>query len=148
LRGRVGLSRWRVNHYEEAKMSLTDAQVRATVAVSDINRAAQFYEGALGLSPMESGIEQVRMYPCGDGSLLQVYASEYAGGNDATVASWSAPDFDSVVEELRGKGVRFETYDEPATGGDGVHSYGEHRVVWFRDPDGNTIAVDNGGMPS
>jgi catechol 2,3-dioxygenase-like lactoylglutathione lyase family enzyme len=129
-------------------MSLSDAQVRATVAVTDIDRAAEFYESVLGLSPMDGGIEQVRMYPCGEGSLLQVYASEHAGGIDATVASWSAPDFDSVVDDLREKGVKFETYDDPATGGDGVHTYGEHRVVWFRDPDGNTIAVDNGGMPS
>jgi hypothetical protein len=34
------------------KMSLSDAQVRATVAVSDITRAAAFYEGTPGLSPL------------------------------------------------------------------------------------------------
>lgn len=61
-------------------MSLLNAQVRATVAVSDIAQAAEFYETTLGLSPLPTGgMDQVRIYPCGEGSLLQVYASEHAG---------------------------------------------------------------------
>ena len=130
-------------------MSLSNAQVRATVAVSDISKAVEFYEGALGLTPLGGdGMADVRIYPCGSGSLLQVYASDHAGTTTATVASWSADDFESVVEELRAKGVTFETYGEPATDRDGVHTYGEHQVAWFKDPDGNTLAVDNGRVPS
>lgn len=129
-------------------MSLRDAQVRATVAVADIGRAVEFYEGALGLTALEGGMGDVRIYACGGGSLLQVYASEHAGTATATVASWSADEFDSVVEELRANGVRFESYGDPATGAQGVHSFGEHRVVWFKDPDGNTLALDNGRPPS
>lgn len=129
-------------------MPLSNAQVRATVAVSDIARARGFYEETLGLSPLEDdGVEEVRIYRCGAGSLLQVYASEHAGTATATVASWSADDFESVVDELSAKGVTFEGYGEPATDERGVHTFGEHKVVWFRDPDGNTIAVDNGGAP-
>ena len=130
-------------------MSLSDEQVRATVAVSDIGKAVEFYERTLGLTPLGGdGMADVRIYPCGSGSVLQVYASEHAGTTTATVASWSADDFDSVVDELRAKGVTFETYGAPATDERGVHSYGEHRVVWFTDPDGNTLAVDNGREPS
>jgi catechol 2,3-dioxygenase-like lactoylglutathione lyase family enzyme len=66
----------------------------------------------------------------------------------ATVASWSAADFDSVIEDLSAKGVTFESQDDPATDERGVHTFGAHRVAWFKDPDGNTIAVDNGGAPS
>ena len=128
-------------------MSLRNAQVRATVAVSDMTRATEFYERTLGLSPLgDDGMGDVRIYPCGEGSLLQVYRSDHAG--TATVASWSAADFESVVDELRANGVKFETDGEPGTDERGVHTYGEHKVVWFRDPDGNTIAVDNGGVPS
>jgi catechol 2,3-dioxygenase-like lactoylglutathione lyase family enzyme len=129
-------------------MSLSDSQVRATVAVSDIDRAADFYEGTLGLTPLEGGMDPVRIYRCGAGSLLQVYASEHAGTSTATVASWSADDFDGVVDGLRGQGVRFESLGDPSTGEDGVHTFGEHRVAWFKDPDGNTLAVDNGREPS
>ncbi len=69
-------------------MSLVNAQVRATVAVSDMSKAVEFYEGTLGLSPQDvDGMSEVRIYPCGEGSLLQVYASEHAGTATATVAS-------------------------------------------------------------
>ncbi|MDQ3677096.1 MAG: VOC family protein [Actinomycetota bacterium] len=130
-------------------MSLSDAQVRATVAVSDIGRAAEFYERTLGLTPLsDDGMDGVRIYRCGSGSLLQVYTSEHAGTATATVASWSVDDLESVVDDLRAKGVAFETYGAPATDERGVHTYGEHRVVWFKDPDGNTLAVDNGREPS
>lgn len=130
-------------------MSLSSQQVRATVAVSDISRASEFYERTLGLTPLRGDeMADVRIYPCGSASLLQVYASEHAGTTAATVASWSADDFESLVDELRAKGVTFEAYGEPATDGKGIHTYGDHKVVWFRDPDGNTLAVDNGGVPS
>jgi catechol 2,3-dioxygenase-like lactoylglutathione lyase family enzyme len=124
-------------------MSLADDQVRATVAVSDMGRAKEFYEGKLGLTPLEGGPDMVSMYPCGGGSLLQVYVSEYSSGTKATVVSWTATDFDAVVTDLRSKGVAFETY-EGMEHEDGVHVFGSHRVAWFKDPDGNVIGVDNG----
>ncbi len=130
-------------------MSLASAQVRATIAVSDMTKAVEFYEGMLGLSSQgDELMDHVRIYPCGGGTLLQVYASEHAGTTTATVASWSAADFDSVIDELRGKGVTFETDGGPETDERGVHTFGGHKVVWFKDPDGNTIAVDNGGVPA
>jgi catechol 2,3-dioxygenase-like lactoylglutathione lyase family enzyme len=126
-------------------MSLTDSEVRATIAVSDIDRAKAFYEDKLGLTAQEGGPDAVRIYECGNGSLLQVYASpDHAGKATATVASFSAPEFDTQVEELLRAGVEFANYD--ARGGDerGIHTFGSHKVVWFEDPDGNVIAVDNG----
>src|SRR3712207_62960 len=115
-------------------MSLNNEQIRATIAVSDIDRAVEFYERTLGLTPLGGeAMGDVRIYPVGGGSLLQVYASEHAGTTTATVASWSADSFESVIDELRGKGVTFETYGEPAADEDGIHTFGEHKVVWFKD---------------
>jgi hypothetical protein len=76
--------------------------------------------------------------------MLLVYPSEYAGTNQATAASWAAgDDFDAVVEELRAKGVTFEHYDDlPDTTREGdVHVTDEFKGVWFKDPDGNILAV-------
>lgn len=130
-------------------MSLSEAQVRATVAVSDLPRAVEFYEGKLGLSPFgDDAMGPVRIYRCGRGSLLQVYESEYAGTAAATVASWSAADFDAVLTALAERGVEFEASDDPETDAHGVHSFGQHRVAWLKDPDGNTLAIDNGLGPS
>lgn len=129
-------------------MSLTNAQVRATVAVTDIDRATAFYEGTLGLLPVGGGMGAVRIYPCAGGSVLQVYASEHAGATGATAASWSAEDFDATVDALAAKGVTFERQGDLPADERGVHTFGAHQVVWFKDPDGNTIALDNGREPS
>ena len=126
-------------------MSLSTSPVRATVAVADIDRAAEFYEGKLGLEPMEGGPDMVRIYPCGEGTQLQVYASpDNAGKATATVASWSVEDLEALVGELTGKGVEFASYDTPGTAENGIHTFGAHKVAWMLDPDGNNLAVDNG----
>lgn len=128
-------------------MGLRDAGVRATVAVSDMQRARDFYEGALGLEPLPAGStgDMVCIYPCGSGSRLQVYVSEHAGSGSATAASWSVSDFDAVISELRGRGVELERYEGMDADEHGVHSFGSHKVAWLTDPDGNVIAIDNGG---
>ena len=71
------------------------------------------------------------------------YRSDFAGTNKATVATWSVgEDFDSVVDDLHRKGVRFEQYDLPGTSREGdIHTIGEMRGVWVKDPDGNIISI-------
>jgi catechol 2,3-dioxygenase-like lactoylglutathione lyase family enzyme len=126
-------------------MSLSENTVRATAAVSDIDRAKEFYEGKLGLSAQTGGPDMVQIYECGGGSLLQVYASPGSAGNaTATVASWSVADFDAEIDRLIAAGVEFERYEEQPSDEKGVHTFGEHKVAWCRDPDGNTLAIDNG----
>lgn len=128
-------------------MSLSDSKVSATIAVSDLQRAKEFYEGKLGLTPSGGSEEaQVATYTCGEGSELIVYASEHAGKATATVATWEVSDLERLVDELSGKGIEFEQYDEPLeTDERGILRSDEGLVAWFRDPDGNTIAVGQFG---
>ena len=126
-------------------MGLSEATVRATAAVSDMSRARAFYEDQLGLTARPGGPGAVRMYPCGAGSVLQVYVSpEHAGASTATVASWSVTDHDAVVDELTGRGVRFLRYEGLDADARAVHTFGAHRIAWCADPDGNVLAIDNG----
>src|SRR5690349_8560935 len=118
----------------------------ATIAVSDMSRARAFYEEVLGLTVTQDLGEAV-VYSSG-ASMVFVYASEFAGTNKATSATWAAgEDFDDVVQVLRDKGVTFEHYDDlPGTSRDGdVHTFGDSgmRGVWFKDPDGNILNVGN-----
>ena len=128
-------------------MSLSDSKVTATIAVSDLDRAKQFYGGKLGLSvagDMENA--NVAVYQCGDGSELLVYQSEHAGKATATVATYDVADIDATVDELTSNGVTFEQYYEPMkTDEKGIFSSEEGRVAWFKDQDGNTIAVGQFG---
>jgi catechol 2,3-dioxygenase-like lactoylglutathione lyase family enzyme len=112
------------------------------LAVSDLRRARDFYEGTLGLEPMDETPGSM-LYRSGTSTVL-VYTSEYAGTNHATAATWAVgEDFDAIVEGLRGKGVAFERYDDlPGVEREGdVHLMGDIKGVWLKDPDGNILSV-------
>lgn len=126
---------------------LGDKSAAATIAVSDLDRARDFYENTLGLTAVQEDAGGV-LYRSG-ASVLLVYPSEYAGTNKATAASWAVgEDFDAIVEALRSKGTRFEHYDDlPGTTREGdVHLLGEFKGVWFKDPDGNILSLVNQTM--
>lgn len=113
----------------------------ATVAVKDINRARRFYEETLGLQLADKQEEGTRTYRIGDTALF-VYESQYAGTNKATAVTWPVDDVEGTVQELKSKGVTFETYDMPGVKRRGeVHMTGATKVAWFKDPDGNIHAV-------
>jgi catechol 2,3-dioxygenase-like lactoylglutathione lyase family enzyme len=125
-------------------MSLSSYKVRASIAVSDIAQATEFYEGKLGLSAGEEQPDDSRIYACGGDTSLHVYQSPaHAGRAAATLATWNVADLEQVVDELSSNGVRFEQYDEPLkTDAKGIHSPGDLEVAWFKDPDGNTFAIE------
>ena len=115
----------------------------ATIAVKDLARAKPFYEGTLGLEPTETNEPGVSGYRSGKSSVL-VYESAYAGTNRATAVTWIVRDVDATVRALKAKGVAFEHYDMP----DGVWNgdvlvAGRVRAAWFKDPDGNVLALVN-----
>lgn len=117
----------------------------ATVAVKDIGRARDFYEGTLGLPVIAAEGDEVVVYQTGK-SALMIYVSQFAGTNRATAVTWvTGDDLESLVQGLRHKGVQFEHYDLPGmtVSGD-IHESGDVRAAWFKDPDGNIIALVNG----
>jgi catechol 2,3-dioxygenase-like lactoylglutathione lyase family enzyme len=116
----------------------------ATLAVSDMQRARDFYESTLGLEALQEEMGSV-LFRSGS-SMLLLYPSAYAGTNQATAATWAAgDDFDAIVQQLKSKGVSFEHYDDlPETTREGdVHAIGELKGVWFKDPDGNILSLIN-----
>ena len=119
----------------------------ATLAVSDLQRARDFYENTLGLATVQEQPGGI-LYKSGN-SVVLVYPSEYAGTNKATAASWAVgDDFEAIIEELRSKGVSFEHYDDlPDTTREGdVHIAADFKAVWFKDPDGNILNLVNQTM--
>ena len=65
------------------------------------------------------------------------------------VAAWATDDVDGTVDELASKGVVFEQYDmDPIkTNEKGVAEFGGDKIAWFKDPDGNILAVGSGYAP-
>jgi len=128
---------------EEANM-LGDNDVIATVAVKDLGAARKFYEGTLGLKVTDASGSEAITFASGRSALI-VYRSQYAGTNKATALNWKVDDIDQVVATLKDKGVAFEHYDFPgATRTGDVHLMGPMKSAWFKDPDGNIIALMGG----
>jgi catechol 2,3-dioxygenase-like lactoylglutathione lyase family enzyme len=122
---------------------LTNNEVIATIGVKKIDKAKSFYEDKLGFKPTGDEHEGVVAYDSG-GSKLFVYESDYAGTNKATAATWVVDDVDGTVKTLKSKGVSFEHYEFPETKLEGdVHVSGKMRAAWFKDPDGNILAIVN-----
>ena len=121
---------------------LGDRDAIATIAVKDMTRAALFYEGILGFERRHSMGATATAYKCGDASLF-VYESEFAGTNKATAVTWAVGgDLESIVDDLKRKGVAFEHYRLPDTTVEGdIHVSGDVRVAWFKDPDGNILSI-------
>jgi catechol 2,3-dioxygenase-like lactoylglutathione lyase family enzyme len=114
----------------------------ATIAVSNMARAALFYEGILGFERSHTMGPSATAYKSGETTIF-VYESQFAGTNKATAATWNVGgDIDAIVEDLRRKGVTFEHYRLPDTRLEGdVHVTEEGRVAWFKDPDGNILGI-------
>ena len=128
--------------------SLSDFKVGAGLAVSDMDRARTFYEGALGLRVGIDSGDNVA-YACGEGTMFHVYLSpDHAGKSTATLAGWGVDDIERLVDELGEKGVVFERLDEGPiiTDDKGIASFeGGAKVAYFKDPDGNTLSLAQAG---
>lgn len=116
-----------------------------TIGVKNMEAARDFYENKLGLEPVGEGDEEVQNYQAGD-STIQVYKSEFGGTNKATSVTFALGEkFDKVLSDLKERGVKFEHYNLPDTEimGD-VHTSGDMKMAWFKDPDGNILCIHAG----
>jgi catechol 2,3-dioxygenase-like lactoylglutathione lyase family enzyme len=123
---------------------LADKDAVATVAVKDLKAAKKFYGDTLGLKPTPVPEPEVLNYKSRNSTVL-VYKSQFAGSNKATSVTWIVDDVEGTVKDLKAKGVSFEHYDFPGMTRKGdVHIAGKSKAAWFKDPDGNILAVVSG----
>jgi predicted enzyme related to lactoylglutathione lyase len=123
---------------------LADKDAIATVAVKDLKAAKKFYGDTLGLKLTPVPEPEVLNYKSGNSTVL-VYKSQFAGTNKATSVTWIVDDVEGTVKDLRARGIAFEHYDFPGMTRKGdVHIAGKSKAAWFKDPEGNTLAVVSG----
>jgi catechol 2,3-dioxygenase-like lactoylglutathione lyase family enzyme len=112
----------------------------ATLPAADLERAKAWYRDKLGLEPAEKH-EGALVYRAGP-SAFQLYPTQHAGTARNTLGVWYADDIDAVVADLRSRGVEFEEYDFPGLKTeDGIADLGFERSAWFKDSEGNTLAI-------
>lgn len=122
---------------------LKDIDSTAIVAVKDLSQAKAFYQDKLGLE-LTQGDDNVLSFKTGKTTLV-VYVSDYAGTNKANAVVWGVGEqIDSIVADLAAKGISFEHYPEMGLDyANGIHSSGDFKAIWFKDPDGNILHLNN-----
>ena len=119
---------------------LRKSAICAYIPASDIDRARKFYEEKVGLEPREVYAGGV-IYECG-GSEVFLYPTPNAGTSKASQAFWAVTDVESEVNELKRRGVKFEEYDMPGISmKNGIATGGGAKTAWFKDTEGNILAV-------
>jgi catechol 2,3-dioxygenase-like lactoylglutathione lyase family enzyme len=127
-------------------MGLSDGRIGAAIAVADMGRAVEFYEGKLGLSSNGDDPDGGRTYDCAGGTSLHVVPSPLARASGATAAGWIVDDVEGTIDELIASGVTPEQYgDGPFTTDEkGLARMGDYVGAWIKDPDGNVLGIGNG----
>ncbi|HET7182182.1 MAG TPA: VOC family protein [Candidatus Limnocylindrales bacterium] len=126
-------------------MRITEAPIHASLAVTDLARAREWYADKLGWEPSVEAPGTL-VYEVLGGSAFTLFETPNAGTAKNTVMAWNVQDAAARVAELRARGVVFEDYD-----------FGEYKTVdglmtdpngnvtaWFKDPDGNILTVVSG----
>jgi len=120
---------------------LKNAPIVPYIPATDVARARKFYEEKVGLVPRAEAAGGV-VYDCGHGSWVFLYPSGGAGTSSASQAFWQVDDVAAEVAELRARGVVFEEYDMPGMKTiDGIATAGGAKAAWFKDTEGNIMAV-------
>ena len=128
------------------QIMLADAPVSAILVGTDIERAKKFYVEKLGLrlAEMPDLPEDSAMFQGGEGTMIYLYEREGGSKAEHTVAGWLVEDIEKAVEELSERGVVFEQYDMPGLKTDerGIAVSGPAKSAWFKDTEGNILAVN------
>ena len=118
-------------------------RVSAVICSTDLERSQRFYEQQVGLTLSSETIKNHLLFECADGSTLLVYGRPGENKADHTQVRFWSDDVVADVGRLEAQGVTFEQYDFPTL--KTVHSVattpGIGTSAWFKDPDGNTIAL-------
>jgi catechol 2,3-dioxygenase-like lactoylglutathione lyase family enzyme len=117
-------------------------KLSAVLCSTDLERSREFYEQKLGLALSPATIENHLLFDCGDGTTILVYGRPAENKADHTQVRFWTDDVEADVRELVANGVDFEEYDFPTLKTvDHVATSAIGKSAWFRDPDGNTIAL-------
>ena len=78
----------------------------------------------------------------GKGTACFLYPTPNAGTSRASQAFRQVDDIEREVAELKTRGVNFEEYDMPDMKGENsIYTGGGARAAWFKDSEGNILAV-------
>jgi catechol 2,3-dioxygenase-like lactoylglutathione lyase family enzyme len=125
---------------------LKNSKAFSGFSVDDIALAKKFYGETLGLDLKQD--EMGLTIHLGKGTHAFVYQKDDHTPASFTILNFPVSDIDRAVNELKNKGVEFESYDF----GDGAKTDKNNimrgksvnmgpDIAWFKDPAGNVLSV-------
>jgi catechol 2,3-dioxygenase-like lactoylglutathione lyase family enzyme len=128
---------------------LARGHVATRLPAQDLDRARRFYAEQLGLEPVDERPGGL-LYRCGE-TEFALFQSTGVSSGTFTQMGWDVDDVETVVSELKQRGVMFEEIDVPGfRTKDGIAEIdgnypskgarGE-RAAWFRDSEGNLLGI-------
>jgi predicted enzyme related to lactoylglutathione lyase len=124
-------------------LMLGSAPVISTMPAVDLSRAKAFYTQKLGLKPADvPDSEGALLFEAGDGTRIFLYEREGTKA-DHTAATFLVENIETVLNGLMDRGVVFEQFDfgEIKTDKNGIAVIGNTKGAWFKDSEGNIIAL-------
>jgi catechol 2,3-dioxygenase-like lactoylglutathione lyase family enzyme len=122
--------------------------ITATLPATDLSRAKAFYIEKVGLQAVQSHFLEAsdgRLgLTVGDGvNQLVIYPATSRSTGEFTQAVLQVTDVRAAVEDMRGRGVKFEDYDTAETRTEnGIARTPDGREgAWFKDSEGNLVGV-------
>jgi predicted enzyme related to lactoylglutathione lyase len=136
-------SKSRVSFPSRRPQVVASNRISAVLCSADLVACQEFYEQQVGLKLSSETIKNHLVFEGGDGSTLLVYGRANPNLADHTQVRLWSNDVAADVKELRERGVVFEEYDFPTfkTVDCVATTPGIGTSAWFKDPDGNTIAI-------
>jgi len=113
----------------------------SSFSVNDIQKAKEFYGSTLGIE-VSSGPEGTLVLNLAGNKAL-MYPKQNHKPASFTVLNFPVDSVENSVDELGGRGVKFEIYNEPnlKTDARGISRGNGPTIAWFKDPAGNILSV-------
>ena len=119
-----------------------DTKAFSGYSVNDIAKAKAFYNGVLGLET-KGGIEGILELQIKGNNTVILYPKPNHEPATFTVLNFPVSDLTKAVQQLKEKGVVFESYNlkDFKTDEDNIFRGGGPLIAWFKDPAGNILSV-------
>ena len=125
---------------------LRDSKAFSGFSVDDLVAAKKFYGQTLGLDVEEaSGALQLKI---SGRNPVYVYSKPNHVPATYTILNFPVDDIDKAVDDLTGKGIKFEHYANMTDGKGIARGRSQNMgpdIAWFADPAGNILSVLNEG---
>lgn len=119
-----------------------DTKAFSGYSVDDTARAKAFYSDILDIKTKEGEMGILELHINGNNPIILYHKPNHKPAT-FTVLNFPVSDVEKAVQQLKDKGVVFETYDfeNLKTDADNIFRGGGPKIAWFKDPSGNILSV-------